>query len=72
MRIYLPATSVILRAAVDSILGQDFTDFAYYRLEVSGIYFIGGFGVMGWVAASEYGFPSERSLAPNHTGRNQG
>lgn len=33
---------------------QDYTDFAYYRLEVSGVYFIGGFGVMGWVSAEEY------------------
>jgi len=34
---------------------QDYTDFAFYRLEVSGVYFIGGFGVMGWVSAEEYG-----------------
>jgi putative heme iron utilization protein len=34
---------------------QDYTDFAYYRLEVSGVYFIGGFGVMGWISAEEYG-----------------
>jgi heme iron utilization protein len=34
---------------------QDYTDFAYYRLEVSGVYFIGGFGVMGWVSAEDYG-----------------
>jgi putative heme iron utilization protein len=33
---------------------QDYTDFAYQRLEVTGVYFIGGFGVMGWVAAEEY------------------
>ncbi|MEO8049103.1 MAG: DUF2470 domain-containing protein [Acidobacteriota bacterium] len=33
---------------------QDFSDFAYYRLEVSGVYFIGGFGVMGWIAAEDY------------------
>jgi heme iron utilization protein len=33
---------------------QDFTDFAYYRLEVEGVYFIGGFGVMGWIPAEEY------------------
>ena len=33
---------------------QDYTDFAYYRLEVSGVYFIGGFGVMGWVSADDY------------------
>jgi hypothetical protein len=33
---------------------QDYTDFAYYRLEVSGVYFIGGFGVMGWISAEDY------------------
>jgi heme iron utilization protein len=33
---------------------QEYTDFAYHRLEVSSVYFIGGFGVMGWVPAEEY------------------
>ena len=33
---------------------QDYTDFAYYRLDVAGVYFIGGFGVMGWVRAEDY------------------
>jgi putative heme iron utilization protein len=33
---------------------QDYADFAYYRLDVAGVYFIGGFGVMGWVPAEEY------------------
>ncbi|MEO8594228.1 MAG: DUF2470 domain-containing protein [Candidatus Solibacter sp.] len=33
---------------------QDYTDFAYYRLDVEGVYFIGGFGVMGWVSAEDY------------------
>jgi hypothetical protein len=33
---------------------QDYTDFAYYRLQVSGVYFIGGFGVMGWISAEDY------------------
>jgi len=33
---------------------QDYTDFAYYRLEVADIYFIGGFGVMGWISAGDY------------------
>ena len=36
-------------------LGSDYTDVAYYRLEVSGVYFVGGFGVMGWVCAEDYG-----------------
>lgn len=35
-------------------LWQDFTDFAYYRLEITGVYFVGGFGVMGWIAAEDY------------------
>jgi heme iron utilization protein len=33
---------------------QEYTDFAYYRLDVANVYFIGGFGVMGWVSAEEY------------------
>jgi hypothetical protein len=33
---------------------QEYSDFAYRRLEVSSVYFIGGFGVMGWVPAEEY------------------
>ena len=33
---------------------QDYTDFSYHRLEVSAVYFIGGFGVMGWISAEDY------------------
>jgi putative heme iron utilization protein len=32
----------------------DFKDFAFFRMEVIDLYFVGGFGVMGWVAAEEY------------------
>ena len=32
----------------------DFKDFAFYRLEVEEVYFVGGFGVMGWVTAAQY------------------
>jgi heme iron utilization protein len=32
----------------------DFEDFSFYRLDVVDIYYVGGFGVMGWVSASEY------------------
>ncbi|MEO8663213.1 MAG: DUF2470 domain-containing protein [Bryobacteraceae bacterium] len=42
---------------------QDYTDFAYYRLEVEGVYFIGGFGVMGWVPATEYAAAAPDPLA---------
>jgi hypothetical protein len=45
---------------------QDFTDFAYYRLEVEGVYFVGGFGVMGWIPVEEYAraAPAGFSTAP--------
>jgi heme iron utilization protein len=33
---------------------QDYSDFAYHRLQVSALYFIGGFGVMGWISAQDY------------------
>jgi heme iron utilization protein len=42
---------------------QDYSDFAYFRLEVSAVYFIGGFGVMGWVAAVDYAGASPDPLA---------
>ncbi len=42
---------------------QGYTDFAYYRLEVEGVYFIGGFGVMGWISAESYGAAQPDPLA---------
>lgn len=32
----------------------DFEDFSFYRMHVLDVYYVGGFGVMGWVEASEY------------------
>jgi putative heme iron utilization protein len=37
-----------------------FDDFALWRLDVADIYFVGGFGAMGWVAAADY-----REAAPD-------
>ena len=31
-----------------------FADFDVYRMEVADVYYVGGFGVMGWVTASEF------------------
>jgi heme iron utilization protein len=42
---------------------QDYTDFAYYWLEVEGVYFIGGFGVMGWVTVEDYASATPDPLA---------
>ena len=33
---------------------MDFEDFSFYRMDVVDLYYVGGFGVMGWVSASEY------------------
>ena len=38
----------------DSKYWVDFDDFFFYRLHVLDVYYVGGFGVMGWVAASDY------------------
>jgi putative heme iron utilization protein len=32
----------------------DFGDFAFWRLPVADVYFVGGFAAMGWVGAAEY------------------
>jgi putative heme iron utilization protein len=32
----------------------DFSDFAFFRLDVMDVYYVGGFGVMGWVSAEDY------------------
>jgi putative heme iron utilization protein len=46
----------------------DFEDFAFYRLEVVDIYYVGGFGVMGWVSAAEYRAAQPDPLADSATG----
>jgi putative heme iron utilization protein len=32
----------------------DFEDFSFYRMDVLDVYYVGGFGVMGWVQVSDY------------------
>ena len=32
----------------------DFSDFSFFRLQPVDLYYVGGFGVMGWVGASDY------------------
>jgi len=48
------ARPLYLASYPDSKHWVDFDDFFFYRMAVVDIYFVGGFGVMGWVAASEY------------------
>lgn len=32
----------------------DFGDFAFYRMDVAEVYYVAGFGVMGWVSARDF------------------
>src|ERR1700679_2848269 len=32
----------------------DFADFSFFRLQLVDLYYVGGFGVMGWVQAKDY------------------
>lgn len=41
----------------------DFEDFSFYRMDVLDVYYVGGFGVMGWVSAPEYGSVQPDPLA---------
>lgn len=46
----------------------DFEDFSFYRMEVVDLYYVGGFGVMGWVAATDYREASPDPLADSAAG----
>jgi putative heme iron utilization protein len=46
----------------------DYDDFALYRLEPADVYFIGGFGVMGWVTAADYMAAEPDPLAESAAG----
>jgi putative heme iron utilization protein len=41
----------------------DFEDFSFYRMDVLDVYYVGGFGVMGWISASEYSIGQPDPLA---------
>jgi putative heme iron utilization protein len=46
----------------------DFEDFSFYRMEVLDIYYVGGFGVMGWVTVPEYELAQPDPLAEDAAG----
>jgi putative heme iron utilization protein len=46
----------------------DFADFSFFRLQPIDIYFVGGFGVMGWVTAEDYALASSDPLAASGPG----
>src|ERR1700692_4751853 len=48
------ARQLYLARYANSKYWVDFEDFSFYRMVVVDVYYVGGFGVMGWVTASEY------------------
>jgi len=43
----------------------EFGDFAFYRMDVHELYFVAGFGAMGWVAEAAYASAEPDPLAPS-------
>jgi putative heme iron utilization protein len=48
------ARKLYLERHANSRYWVDFEDFSFYRMDVIDVYYVGGFGVMGWVSASDY------------------
>ena len=46
----------------------DFEDFSFYRMDITDVYFVGGFGAMGWVTADEYASAGVDPLADSASG----
>ena len=46
----------------------DFEDFSFYRMDVVDVYYVGGFGTMGWLSAAEYGKAQPDPLADSANG----
>ena len=57
------ARRLYLERYVNSKYWVNFEDFSFYRMEVLDVYYVGGFGVMGWVQASDYDVAQPDPLA---------
>jgi putative heme iron utilization protein len=57
------ARDLYLRRHENARYWVDFDDFGFYRMQPADVYFIGGFGVMGWVTAEQYAHSMPDPLA---------
>jgi len=57
------ARKLYLERYANSKYWVDYEDFSFYKMDIVDVYYVGGFGVMGWVAASEYGAAQPDPLA---------
>jgi heme iron utilization protein len=62
------ARKLYLERYANSKYWVDFEDFAFYRMAVVDVYYVGGFGVMGWVHASDYDRAQPDPLADTAAG----
>jgi heme iron utilization protein len=62
------ARTVYLTRYADSKYWVDFDDFFFYRMDVLDVYYVGGFGVMGWISAPEYNSGQPDPLADSVAG----
>lgn len=46
----------------------DFADFSFFRMDILDLYYVGGFGVMGWVTAADYALATPDPLADSAQG----
>ncbi|MEX5219878.1 MAG: DUF2470 domain-containing protein [Nitrospira sp.] len=49
-----PIRDLYLARHANASYWVDFTDFSFFRMAITEVYFVGGFGSMGWVAAEDY------------------
>ena len=63
-----PAREAYLARHENSRYWVDFADFGFFRLMPVAVYYVGGFGVMGWVEAADYGAASPDPLAEASAG----
>jgi putative heme iron utilization protein len=61
------ARKLYLARYANSKYWVDFEDFSFYCMEVVDVYYVGGFGVMGWVSAAEYDRSQPDPLADSTT-----
>jgi heme iron utilization protein len=48
------ARAAYFKAHPDAEQYMEFADFAVYRMEVGDVYYVGGFGEMGWIMPGDY------------------
>jgi heme oxygenase (biliverdin-IX-beta and delta-forming) len=62
------ARKLYLERYANSKYWVDFEDFSFYRMDVVDVYYVGGFGVMGWVSAADYDLGHPDPLADTAPG----